>query len=76
MVRTMADITQDMFNSLSRDRKMEFLFSIMEILRNNADQFFCIVIAIINFFILPRGWICQVSNMQCRFSYIEAGSAR
>ena len=63
--------TQDMFASLETEEKLELLYNIslvegknLEILMNNTDQFFLIVIAIIIFF------------MQCGFAFLEAGSVR
>ena len=63
--------TEDMFNSLDHDEKLELLYnnSLLEkknldILMKNTDQFFLIVIAIIIFF------------MQCGFAFLEAGSVR
>ena len=63
--------TQDMFASLETEEKLELLYNNslvegknLEILMNNTDQFFLIVIAIIIFF------------MQCGFAFLEAGSVR
>ena len=62
---------QDMFASLETQEKLELLYNNslvegknLEILMNNTDQFFLIVIAIIIFF------------MQCGFAFLEAGSVR
>ena len=62
---------QDMFASLETEEKLELLYNNslvegknLEILMNNTDQFFLIVIAIIIFF------------MQCGFAFLEAGSVR
>ena len=66
-----SDALPDMFNSLDKEQKMELLHNNslvneknLEILVNNTDQFFLIVIAIIIFF------------MQCGFAFLEAGSVR
>eukprot|EP00090_Calanus_glacialis_P008846 TRINITY_DN1716_c0_g1_i2.p1 TRINITY_DN1716_c0_g1~~TRINITY_DN1716_c0_g1_i2.p1 ORF type:complete len:555 (-),score=145.72 TRINITY_DN1716_c0_g1_i2:254-1918(-) len=63
--------SQDMFASLETEEKLELLYNNslvegknLEILMNNTDQFFLIVIAIIIFF------------MQCGFAFLEAGSVR
>ena len=63
--------TQDMFASLETEEKLELLYNNslvegknLEILMNNTDQFFLIVIAIIIFF------------MQCGFAFLEVGSVR
>ena len=69
LIVTMA--MQDMFASLETEEKLELLYNNslvegknLEILMNNTDQFFLIVIAIIIFF------------MQCGFAFLEAGSVR
>ena len=61
----------DMFSGFNMEEKLEFLYNKslkegkdLEILMNNSDQFFLIVIAIIIFF------------MQCGFAFLEAGSVR
>ena len=61
----------DMFSGFNMEEKLEFLYNKslkegkdLEILINNSDQFFLIVIAIIIFF------------MQCGFAFLEAGSVR
>ena len=61
----------DMFSRLDMEEKLEFLYNKslvkekdLEILMNNTDQFFLIVIGIIIFF------------MQCGFAFLEAGSIR
>ena len=62
---------EGMFESLDKEKKMELLYNTslaneknLEILMNNTDQFFLIVIGIIIFF------------MQCGFAFLEAGSVR
>jgi hypothetical protein len=69
LIVTMA--TQDMFASLESEEKLELLYNNtlvegknLDILMNNTDQFFLIVIAIIILF------------MQCNFAFLEAGSVR
>ena len=59
------------FNALDSDKKLELLYNNslvqkenLEILIQNTDHFFLIVIAIIIFF------------MQCGFAFLEAGSVR
>ena len=59
------------FENLESEEKIQFLLNKsreaaknVEILMNNTDQFFLIVIAIIIFF------------MQCGFAFLEAGSVR
>ena len=61
----------DVFSNMDRDMKMEMLYNTsmanektLDILMNNTDQFFLIVIGIIIFF------------MQCGFAFLEAGSIR
>merc|ERR1712106_133324 len=61
----------DMYSGFNMEEKLEFLYNKslkegkdLEILMNNSDQFFLIVIAIIIFF------------MQCGFAFLEAGSVR
>ena len=61
----------DTFSGFDMEEKLEFLYNKslkegkdLEILMNNSDQFFLIVIAIIIFF------------MQCGFAFLEAGSVR
>ena len=63
--------SQDMFASLETEEKLELLYNNslvegknLEILMNNTDQFFLIVIALIIF--------C----MQCGVAFLEAGSVR
>ena len=66
-----SEAAQDIFNMADNEQKMESLLNNsllnernLEILVNNTDQFFLIVIAIIIFF------------MQCGFAFLEAGSVR